>query len=87
MTTGSLTRRRWSSPPGDPVGLADAVQRLLGDASLRTRLAHAGADLVRGRFDWDNTAAVLEPHLEAYVADPERYRQAPAALVGQEGGA
>jgi glycosyltransferase involved in cell wall biosynthesis len=74
-------------PPGDPVGLADAVQRLLVDAPLRTRLAHAGADLVRGRFDWDKTAAVLEPHLEAYIADPERYRRPPAALVGQEGGA
>jgi glycosyltransferase involved in cell wall biosynthesis len=74
-------------PAGDTVGLADAVQRLLGDAPLRTRLAYAGADLVRGRFDWDKTAAVLEPHLEAYVADPERYRRQPAALVGQEGGA
>jgi glycosyltransferase involved in cell wall biosynthesis len=72
-------------PPGDSVQLAAAVERLIGDDELRTRLAQAGAELVRGRFDWDNTAAVLEHHLEAYIADPDRYRRAPADLVAQEG--
>ena len=74
-------------PPGDPAGLADARRAAApGRRRSRTGSRDAGAELVRGRFDWDNTAAVLEPHLEAYVADPERYQRAPAdALVAQEG--
>jgi L-malate glycosyltransferase len=71
-------------PPGDRAGLADAVERLLGDDTLRTRIAEAGAELVRRQFDWDNTAAVLDAHLENYMADPERYRQAPADPVAPE---
>jgi glycosyltransferase involved in cell wall biosynthesis len=61
--------------PGDWAGLADAAERLLRDDALRTRLAGAGTDLVRRRFDWDNSAAVLEEHLEAYLADPDRYQR------------
>ena len=30
-----------------------AVQRLLGDFALRTRLAHNGRALVERRYDWD----------------------------------
>jgi hypothetical protein len=47
-------------------------------------LAAAGSRLVRERFDWDNAAAVLERHLEAYVADPKRYQRAPADVLALE---
>lgn len=63
--------------PGDWAGLADAVDRLLRNEAMRARLASTGAELVRHRFDWDNSAAVLETHLEAYIADPQRYQQPP----------
>jgi glycosyltransferase involved in cell wall biosynthesis len=74
-------------PPGDWAGLADAAERLLSDDTLRTRIAEAGAQLVRRRFDWDNTSEVLEARLRAYVADPQRFQRAPAhpAAQGQVG--
>jgi glycosyltransferase involved in cell wall biosynthesis len=62
-------------PPGDPSGLADSAERLLRDATERTRLAAAGAELVRSRFDWDRTAELLELRLEAYASDPVRYQR------------
>jgi glycosyltransferase involved in cell wall biosynthesis len=68
-------------PPGDGNGLADAADRLLRDDRERERLADAGARLVREEFDWDHTAAVLEGHLEAYLADPPRYRRQPAEVA------
>jgi L-malate glycosyltransferase len=71
-------------PPGDPAALAGAAERLLRDDAQRARLADAGSALTRRRFDWDDTAALLERHLEAYVADPARYQQAPADDLAQE---
>jgi glycosyltransferase involved in cell wall biosynthesis len=38
-------------PPDDPRALADAIDRLLGDAALRGRLGAAGRERVRERFD------------------------------------
>ena len=74
-------------PPGDAAGLGAAAGRLLDDEAWRARLADAGSELVRRRFDWDNTAAVLEPLLEAYISDPVRYqRPAADALTRQEAG-
>jgi L-malate glycosyltransferase len=72
-------------PPGDPAGLAAAAELLLQDDAERARLADAGSALVRRRFDWDNTAALLERHLEAYVAEPDRYQRAPADALAGEG--
>jgi glycosyltransferase involved in cell wall biosynthesis len=72
-------------PPGDPIPLAAATERLLRDEGERSRLAHAGTALVRARFDWDNTAALLEARLDAYLADPKRYQRAPANLLAGEG--
>jgi glycosyltransferase involved in cell wall biosynthesis len=72
-------------PPGDPAALAAAAERLLRGDAERGRLAAAGAELVRRRFDWDNTAALLERHLEAYVADPGRYQRAPVDALAGEG--
>jgi len=37
-------------PPRDPASLAEAMQRLAGDASLRRRLGAAGRQLVEARF-------------------------------------
>jgi glycogen synthase len=39
-------------PPNDSAALAGALDRLVRDAALRTRLARAGADRVR-QFSWD----------------------------------
>ena len=63
-----MTRPAWLPAPSS----------LLRDDDARARLARAGSELVRGRFDWDNTAAVLERQLEAYVANPNSYQRAPA---------
>ena len=71
-------------PPGDPAALAIAAERVLSDDAARTRLAAAGTELVRRRFDWDNTAALLEPRLEAYLADPPRYQGPPIDALAQE---
>ena len=60
------------SPPTDAVALADSVERLLTDDSLRIRLAEAGRAHVRFQFDWDRAGALLETHLQAYLAEPER---------------
>lgn len=44
-------------PPFDVTALADALRRLLGDPSLRDRLAAAGADQARRRFSVELQAA------------------------------
>jgi glycosyltransferase involved in cell wall biosynthesis len=72
-------------PRGDPGALAAAAERLLRDEAERSRLALAGMALVRARFDWDNTAALLETRLEAYLAEPERYQRPPADMLAGEG--
>lgn len=64
-------------PPGDAGALADGIEALVVDAGRRTRLARAGERAVR-RFDWAEGSAVLEAHLERYVADPARFQEAPA---------
>lgn len=72
-------------PPGEVGALADAVDELLRDDEQRWRLAEAGAQLVRERFDWDHTAEVLEAHLESYARDPARYRRPPAEVAVRTG--
>ncbi|MFI6348765.1 glycosyltransferase family 4 protein [Streptomyces sp. NPDC050560] len=44
-------------PPGDPEALAAALDRLLGDATLRSRLGAAGRARVLARFTWARAAA------------------------------
>jgi glycosyltransferase involved in cell wall biosynthesis len=46
-------------PPDDPVALADALVRLHQDRELAARLAHAGREVVRERFDGDALAERL----------------------------
>ena len=55
-------------PPRDPAALADAVQRLLGDASLRRRLAEAGRRRVEDGWGVNSVVATLLAHLSATCA-------------------
>src|SRR5690606_18948878 len=52
-----------------------AVDRLLADPDLRSRLALAGGEVVRG-LTWDRAGERLHDHLLEYVADPGRFQQA-----------
>ena len=44
---------------GDPSDLAEKIKMLLADESLRERLAAAGRDLVRTRYDWRMIASQM----------------------------
>ena len=54
--------------------MADHIESLLVDDDARMRLARSGREYVR-RFDWDESARVLEQFLERYLADPAAYQQ------------
>ena len=49
--------------PGDVQALADALERLAGDAELRARMSHAARVMVEDRF---NLATCLGPILELF---------------------
>lgn len=54
-------------PPGDVSAAADAIERLVRDTELRSRLGHRGREFVRERYDWANTAARMsEIYREVY---------------------
>jgi glycosyltransferase involved in cell wall biosynthesis len=53
--------------------MADNIEALLLNDDLRVRLATAGSQYVR-RFDWDESAKMLERFLERYAQDPDYYR-------------
>lgn len=67
-------------PVGDVDAMFNAVVGLLDDEPRRTAMAEAGAQFVK-RFDWEETARVLEGHLERYLADPVRFQAPPAELT------
>jgi len=48
------------APRRDVNALAAALGRLLGDATLRARLATAGSAFIRATFDWDRAVARME---------------------------
>jgi glycosyltransferase involved in cell wall biosynthesis len=54
--------------PKDPVGIADAMLRLIGDAELRMRLAKNGAELVRREFSLERVVmSTLELYEEVII--------------------
>jgi colanic acid/amylovoran biosynthesis glycosyltransferase len=55
-------------PPGDDDALADALERLAGDAGLRARLGAAGRETVVRDFDVDRNAAALASRIQATLA-------------------
>jgi glycosyltransferase involved in cell wall biosynthesis len=55
------------APPGDPERLAQALQKLLSDASLRARFGAAGADIVRRDYSFDTFRSQLEKILDDCV--------------------
>jgi glycosyltransferase involved in cell wall biosynthesis len=50
-------------PGRDPVALREAIQRLLGDAELRQRLARAARNAARERFSWERA---IQETIDAY---------------------
>jgi hypothetical protein len=50
--------------PNDPVGLADALARVLDDESLAARLIEGGRATVRDRYDWETGVDRFEDALE-----------------------
>jgi glycosyltransferase involved in cell wall biosynthesis len=62
------------APPGDVDRLAAHIEALLRDDTERIRLATAGLEHVT-RFRWDRAAALLEGHLERYLADPAAFQR------------
>jgi glycosyltransferase involved in cell wall biosynthesis len=60
-------------PPGDPLALRAAVQRLLGDRAARERLATAARAAAAGPFAWP---AIARAHLDLYAALRESPRWA-----------
>jgi glycosyltransferase involved in cell wall biosynthesis len=67
-------------PPGDPVALHSALERLLGDARLRDRLGAAGRAVIAARASWDvvtdRTLAVYADALGRPVGDVSMPRAA-----------
>jgi glycosyltransferase involved in cell wall biosynthesis len=57
-------------PPADPVALADAIQRILADASLRRQLAEAGRCRVESGWGARNVVATLLAQLSAASLSP-----------------
>lgn len=47
-------------PPGDPVALTDAVERVLVDEGLRRRMGSAARERAVHRFSWESAARRIE---------------------------
>lgn len=56
----------WLIPAGDPSALAEAVELLMGDPALRSRLGHGARELARG-FRWDAIATQTATFYEELV--------------------
>ncbi|MFO0982769.1 MAG: glycosyltransferase [Planctomycetota bacterium] len=65
-------------PPRDPRALADAIQRMLADAALASRLRHNGLKLVEQKFTWELATDRLEQELHRAV-EAARRPEPPAA--------
>jgi len=84
-----LVRHEWNGllvPPQDPVRLAEAIDRLLGDPGLRQRLGGNGAADVRARFDRRRNVERLAKVFHAHLGDaaaPAPAGLAPGCAVGR----
>ena len=47
-------------PPSDPAALREALERLLGDRALRTRLGAAARDHAQSTFTWESSTTATE---------------------------
>lgn len=56
--------------PGDDEGLAAAIERLFGDASLRNRLVENSSKYLEDKFSWDAHIAGLEVLFQSIRAEP-----------------
>ena len=61
------------SAPNDVAAMADNVEMLLRDETNRVELATRGVARA-ARFDWDESARILEAYLYDYGHDPSRFR-------------
>ncbi|MGC5617558.1 glycosyltransferase family 4 protein [Georgenia sp. Z1491] len=70
-------------PQHDPVALAAAIERLLDDDALRTRLARAARDLVEDQFDTRHQVAALEDAALEDAARPTSEAASAERAVGR----
>ena len=61
------------SAPNDVAAMADNVEMLLRDEPRRVALARRGVAQA-AKFDWDESARMLEAYLDEYRRDPSRFR-------------
>jgi glycosyltransferase involved in cell wall biosynthesis len=58
--------------PGNPIALADAIERLAGDPGLRSRLGRRGRELVLAEFDLRRNTAILADRFKESIEAPGR---------------
>lgn len=61
----------WVVPPGDALALADALERLLADGELRSRLGQAGRERVQRKFSTQAHVAAMEQVYQSLVGEPQ----------------
>jgi glycosyltransferase involved in cell wall biosynthesis len=65
-------------PEGDSKALAEALEKLAGDAALRTRLGAAGRARVLGHFTWEKAAAQYKTIYDGLMSGSLASERAPA---------
>jgi glycosyltransferase involved in cell wall biosynthesis len=67
-------------PPRDSSALADAVERLVSDRTLREELARRGRERVEAEFSADHVAAALDARFRSCVAQAQQGRRSRARI-------
>jgi len=70
-------------PPGDPVALADALERLAREPDLRVRLGTAGRATVLRAFDVDANARTLADRITQHLVATGRRRSAEPVVAAR----